>query len=182
MKQGQGSSANGAIGPSLPQKPLGSSSHRDHQHPFRPPFHLPSRAMRQLTRAARASAASALRATASRSRSREVRLPTVRRAGGEEIVVVVAQGFCHRGFFPIRGRAAPGSCRCCPLRDCGFIPSASWPLERLRIQGTRTSLEGHVCGVAKARIVRCHLLQRLHAVVLGCPRRRRVSDIERTLS
>ena len=64
-------SANSAIGASSPQKPLGSSSHRDHQHPFRPPFHLPSRAMRQLTRAARASAASALRATASRSRSRE---------------------------------------------------------------------------------------------------------------
>ena len=36
-------SANGAIGTGSPQRPLGSSSHREHQDPFRPPFR---RAMR----------------------------------------------------------------------------------------------------------------------------------------
>ena len=36
-------SANGAIGACSPRRPLGSSSHREHQDPFRPPFR---RAMR----------------------------------------------------------------------------------------------------------------------------------------
>ena len=36
-------SANGAIGAGSPRRPLGSSSHREHQDPFRPPFR---RAMR----------------------------------------------------------------------------------------------------------------------------------------
>ena len=54
------------LGLGSPQRPLGSSSPRDHQRPFRTPYRTPFRAMRQLTRAARASAASAPSATASR--------------------------------------------------------------------------------------------------------------------